>query len=436
MQKTSSEKKIKSVMTTEAVAAASATTTTKRPKTFVLKISDPADIDQKYNFHTDFNLDRKDPPKNCTRIDRMNPMIPIHTEPSIDFSNNNTNYPSSSVSPPFSSNIGLTTLAPQLLLSSSLVGTNVDVTTSSTISGGGGGGHGKTVMTSISSSIESSTIKVLHNNLKKAPFSITVGEIMGKHGVNGEEDLGLEGATHIPRDIHSKLMKIQELEPWCTNVKLRDNLKLTFMDECKKEHQCVTTMLSSMKNDTLSEHTILHCFWCRHPFPHRPIGVPIFYIPHRVHKQYYSEITNDTYILRENINQVVEDEPLTAVPNPNKPNHAKKSKIILQPRDYYVSDGSFCSFNCALAFIREQRSNPLYTESEALLLKLYHETYGYEVSKLQASPSWRLLRNYGGHLTIEDFRRNLFKIDYRPMGNIVLPTFRPIGFLFERQVKI
>ena len=162
------------------------------------------------------------------------------------------------------------------------------------------------------------------------------------------------------------------------------------------------------------------------------------YVPNRIHKKYQSEITNDTYILRENMDsgdknvQCILEPSLQALSN----SVLKKTKIVVQPRDYYISDGTFCSFNCALAFIRDQKSNPIYCDSETLLTKIYHDTFGMDAVRLQSSPSWRLLRNYGGHLTIEDFRRNLFKIDYKAIGNLVLPSFRPIGFLFERQVRI
>ena len=375
----------------------------KRPKTFVLRINDPAKVDEKYNFQVDFNLDRKDPPKHCTRIDRMIPTIPLQPDPLAP------------LLPP-----SITTLPPPTPLTTTVVPPACPVTEdvpATTLASAMAQG-------SLSSSLESSTIKVLHNNLKRAPFTVHIrdGNIENLENIR---DLAVD-------ELRSKFLRIQGLEPWCTNPKLKDNIRLTFMDECKKEHQCVTTMLSSTKNEALADQTTLHCYWCRHPFPYRPIGVPLSYVPNRVHKQYFSEITNDVYILRENINDsLVQDQNVSETTEAHK-----KPRVVLQPRNYYISEGTFCSFNCSLAYIRDQRSNPTYAESESLLLKIYHETYGYEATKLHASPSWRLLRNYGGHLTIEDFRRNLFKIDYKTLGNVVLPTFRPIGFLFERQVRI
>lgn len=401
----------------------------KKSKHFVLKNINPEKIDRKYNFQIDFNLHRKELPKHCTRIDNMVPVIPLQTEPIDDPQRNRTDtmdykdihkMDSSSTTVDVASANGggdamkvkrMSVPEPISSLSSSSPNPNHAMSLASNIS--------------LSSSFESSTIKVLHSNLKHTPRSIQLSESIIDDGVFSKQS------------ILDKVVTISKLEPWCSDSRIRDSIKLTFMDECKKEHQCVTTHLSP-KNESLAEQTILHCFWCRHPFPHRPVSVPLSYVPNRIHKQYQSEITNDTYILRENIDsenknvQSILQPSLQALTN----SVLKKTKIVVQPRDYYISDGTFCSFNCALAFIRDQKSNPIYCDSETLLTKIYHDTFGMDAVRLQSSPSWRLLRNYGGHLTIEDFRRNLFKIDYKAIGNLVLPTFRPIGFLFERQVRI
>jgi len=311
---------------------------TRRLKHFVLKNIDPGVIDDKYNFSIDFNLDRKNPPANCTRIDQG-----FDYQPSVAD-------PEPPIVPPAPTN------------------------------------------RKKASNVDTPSIKVIHDGLTKIPVSLS-----------------------IPGD-HLQ-------DSW----RPKDTVTLTYLDECKKEHECVSTMISaSQKSESLSEQSLLHCFWCRHPFPHRPIGVPISYVPNRVHKQYYSEITQDTYILRENVDKL---KPVLEGKQPT-------SSVLPQFRDYYVSDGVFCSFNCAMAFIKDCRHDPVYQQSETLLNKIYHEVYGSDTTPIEPSPSWRLLRNYGGHLTIEDFRRNLFKIDYRPMENVLMPTFRPIGFLFEKQVRI
>lgn len=238
--------------------------------------------------------------------------------------------------------------------------------------------------------------------------------------------------NHLPTPFHQTVSSFH-------GQRTNDFVTLTYLDECKKEHECISTMMSGTDTsqtslDAIPEHTLIHCYWCHHPFPYRPIGIPLSYLPHRVHKKYFSEISQDVFILRENIHNHNAGRRVPPHDTPEKPHDT--SSYLVEDRDYYLTDGIFCSFNCAMAFIHEHRHDPLYTHSETLLNKIYYEIRGMKSVPIEPSPSWRLLRNYGGHLTIEDFRRNLFKIDYRPMGNILLPTLRSVGFLFEKQIRI
>lgn len=216
--------------------------------------------------------------------------------------------------------------------------------------------------------------------------------------------------------------KITELTP-----KYKETNTFSYLDESKKEHECVLTMVS---NDTqLPENTTIYCFWCRHPFISKPLGCPIQYVPHRIVKEYYSEITKDNYVLRESI---TEDQFKI-----NK-KHYEKQNMNWINRDYYVTDGIFCSFNCCLAFIQDNQTNPLYRFSENLLSQIHIKTFGEQAQPIVPAPSWRLLKTYGGSITIEEYRKNFYKIMYKDIYNILYPSnkFKMIGFLYEKQVKI
>ena len=384
--------------------------TSRNVKHFILKNVDPAAIDDKYRFSIDFNLDRKDPPANCTRIDQVSFLDgTVTVDTPHDGSENTTmntsergrggTYPVKKTPVSTMPSIGpsSSSSAPALSSSSSsapVLSSGVALPCKKKPSASG-----------FCSAVETPTIRVIHDALPKIPISIDIP--------SPEDHDGSEQAFH-----HHTL--------W-SGSRQKGTITLTYLDECKKEHECVATMLS-MKNG--AEQTLLHCFWCRHPFPYRPLSVPIAYVPNRLHKRYHSEITQDSYILRENIDR------LESLVKDGLENGPGAVSVFSQPRDYYITDGCFCSFNCALAFIKDNRTDPKYNDSETLLNKIYYEVYGSHSTPFEASPSWRLLRNYGGHLTIEDFRRNLLKIDYRPLGNVLLPSFRPIGFLFEKQVRI
>jgi len=213
------------------------------------------------------------------------------------------------------------------------------------------------------------------------------------------------------------------------STKTHDQQTFSYLDESKKEHQCILTMMNQEDHQYLPDKTLHRCFWCHHAFDVRPIGCPLQYIPHRIIKHYYSEITKDNYTLRENIStcQLTLHEKMYA-----------ENKMDMTSRDFYMTDGMFCSFNCCLAFIMDQHADPIYTYSEQLLNTIYTDLFGKDAQPIVPAPSWRILKEYGGHLTIEEFRKNFYKVEYKDIDNIVYPfsKFRPVGFLFEKQVRI
>jgi hypothetical protein len=212
------------------------------------------------------------------------------------------------------------------------------------------------------------------------------------------------------------------------NQNRNENNHFSFLDESKKDHQCVVTMKKYITQETLPTSTMVHCFWCRHSFTYKPIGCPIEYIPNRIIKKYHSEITKDIYVLRENVTS----SQLKDV-KPEDP-----SEIQVQNRDYYLMDGLFCSFNCCLSFIKDHSSEALYHNSETYLNKIYYDIFGTSASKLICAPSWRLLKDYGGHMTIDEYRKNFYKVDFFDVDNIIcpFPNSKPVGFLFEKQIRL
>lgn len=241
-------------------------------------------------------------------------------------------------------------------------------------------------------------------------------------------------------------------------------VQFTYFDESKRDHQCIVTMssvpepvktkttcisdeeMSSVNRiftDMIKKESIyfmdgqdshLHCFWCRSPFSGYPIGIPTQYQGHRILRSYFSEITKNHYCLRENILQSTLLEKF-----PELKQNSSLSTLSMILRHVYFMDGVFCSFSCAYAFINDNKHNPLYKYSENLLLELYYQHFGNEAVGLEAAPSWRLLKDYGGHLTIEEYRRNFSKVDYHHVEQVVFPNFidmKPIGHIFEKLVHI
>ena len=117
--------------------------------------------------------------------------------------------------------------------------------------------------------------------------------------------------------------------------------------------------------------------------------------PSTLIKNYYSELTKDTYTIREKISSNMKKLfPLLS-------NNQDTLQVL--ENDYYLTDGIFCSFNCCLAFIKSKWYNKIYSESEVFLNQIYYSLFD-KTMKIMKAPSWRLLQVYGGLLSIEEFR--------------------------------
>lgn len=211
--------------------------------------------------------------------------------------------------------------------------------------------------------------------------------------------------------------------------------EFSFMDESKTDHSCVITMDCLFTESRDIAH--IHCFWCRSEFSYKPISCPIDYIPHRLLKSYHSEITKDKYLLRESVS----NHQVHVIQQTSREGMGyltTNTSVSVQMRDYYLVDGIFCSFNCCLSFIKDNKTNPLYCQSENFLMKIFFDIFGNNISPPKPAPSWRLLKKYGGHLTIEEYRKNFYKVEYIDIDNIMIPfpSCKPIGIVFEKKVKI
>lgn len=192
---------------------------------------------------------------------------------------------------------------------------------------------------------------------------------------------------------------------------------VSFLDENKKEMKCVATMIDCFSKKKLPDHTDLKCFWCRHSFQSCPIGCPVKYVNPMIEKSYISQITKDRYYMRENITK----NKLSSIDMEEK---AEKNDadlhVKLVNKEYYLTDGIFCSFNCNLSFILSKYYDSYYKDSYALLHSLYEEYIGKKMKecKIFPAPDWRLLKDYGGHLTIEDYRRSFNHVEYNEIFSI------------------
>lgn len=211
-----------------------------------------------------------------------------------------------------------------------------------------------------------------------------------------------------------------------SNLTINEPNNFTYLDDAKKEKKCLITMRDYISGKSFETNKVDRCcFWCRSEFITKPIGCPLEFIPSKLIKKYYSEITKDEYTIRENISKEKREE------YENKKLINKDFNLKIEKNEYYSSDGFFCSFNCCLAFILDNKHNPLYENSEYLLSQIYLSLF--ENGNIVPAPNWRLLQKYGGSLTIEEFRRDFNKYEYQDTDNHI--TFKSIGFLYEQNLK-
>ena len=174
------------------------------------------------------------------------------------------------------------------------------------------------------------------------------------------------------------------------------NQNITVIDELKNTHNAKVSTIGNHSN-------ILYCFWDRHPMnTEKYIYCPIEKIQTPQVKTYNSHINGKPYKIQDSINLKVEYDI-----------------------QYYV-DGVFCSIECCLAFITENSSNPLYQYSEHYL----RDIFSFDDQK--CAPHWRLLENYGGNMTIEEFRKSFTNTIYTPDGIV----YNPICFLYRENYHL
>jgi hypothetical protein len=182
----------------------------------------------------------------------------------------------------------------------------------------------------------------------------------------------------------------------------------------------IITMIDSIKKSQI-ERTF--CFWCRNAFDGRPIGCPIRYVSSKIHKKCISDISKESYVINQSI---TEKSCMSYTPKDNE----------LISHGYYETDGVFCTFNCCLAWIEDNYHDPLYKNSSSLLLKLYTDIFKpTKIVKIFPAPSWRLLVDYGGTLSIENFRKSFNEYYYQQQTTQVKSVVqtRPIGYIFKKE---
>jgi hypothetical protein len=161
---------------------------------------------------------------------------------------------------------------------------------------------------------------------------------------------------------------------------------VTIQDELKCMRLCTTSSCEQQGKE-------FWCFWCRLDYNTQPIYAPLRYRPKQVAKAFIGKVSSETYVIKGNVQT-----------------SCSTTNFEVSEETFEV-DGIFCSYECTLAFILENKKNTEYLHSETLLYKMFRKNNP-NSQLFSAAPHWRLLKRFGGHLSKEDFHKNSGKFKY------------------------
>ena len=180
-----------------------------------------------------------------------------------------------------------------------------------------------------------------------------------------------------------------------------------FVDPHKNVSKYWVHMVDVHDYGALPIYTSKPCWWCRHSFSCRPLGIPIEYYPH---------------------------EPSLPTKSPRAV-ALRKANLPIESNDFFITDGMFCSFPCTKAFIHDRRDESKYSNAWTLLPLLYTKLTNRLTIPISDAPHWKMLKDYGGHLLIDEFRKAFGKLDYIETSNLRRPYMYTCSAIVQECLK-
>jgi hypothetical protein len=172
-----------------------------------------------------------------------------------------------------------------------------------------------------------------------------------------------------------------------------------------KKVLCDTSRCSGVEEEIKEK---INCFWDRNRINGPVIRCPLRYKPKQIVKVYKSEISKEEYTIKENVVK------FPCLENKKKEPGTNDLQTI---QDVLEVTDAFCSFNCCLAWIRDNKHDRRYDQSEILLHKIFRDISNSKI--LNPSPHWRTLIEYGGTMSIEEFRDQTTNVEFTYRGPIL-----------------
>ncbi len=205
--------------------------------------------------------------------------------------------------------------------------------------------------------------------------------------------------------------EITLLEELYTKQKSKDNESIIFKRQINNKMYNVKLYNESFLEKVYSNITEfkeytnqnIKCWWCRNYFENYPIGIP------KSIKKICSDRDAEDYI-------TTHKDKLRYIFCDNDNNNDKKKRrdiyeVIENNTIEYTFNvhGCFCSFNCCLSYCNENKIKRDYLK--LMYKKLYNGASYNDIIK--PAPHWQFLKEYGGTLTIDEFRH-----EFKCLNNI------------------
>lgn len=195
----------------------------------------------------------------------------------------------------------------------------------------------------------------------------------------------------------------------------KNKRSMIFMNQHKNQTRMYAVMIDIVQNGALPRMTNKPCWWCRSSFSSIPVGCPIRYnknTPGSIEAQRFDEYLKSLNIASDGSN------------------------------DFFETEGLFCTLSCAKAYALDQlqrTSCPRYKDSLTLLNLIRHKSMAVESVNdiaIPAAPSWKMIDEWGGHLTPREFRESFGLVEYKDTINMRRPLLYSTAQYFqEKKIK-
>ena len=184
-----------------------------------------------------------------------------------------------------------------------------------------------------------------------------------------------------------------------------------FTDSFQKENKLWMNMIQYNADgiSAMPKITNLPCWYCRKKFKTHPLGIPL---------KYHCE-KNMNENMKKRIREIL-----------------KKQNLPTTDISFFEVEGNLCSFCCIESYVQDHvKTCSRYKKSSTLNCLMYQKCKGV-LSSIPLAPLWKLRKEYGGHLTDEQYEACIGHMFFLETVNLKRPLMYCCqSYIDERKIK-